>query len=206
MTQEQLRMQMLAGIITEGQYKAKLNEAEDLSSPEAFQEFMKNIPNEKYFSVLTRDDYNPKGNEFDDDDENDTNVVDNLYEPIFNNELKDKPGIEGNDFYEWIEDYERKEEGFTGERESILIDKIKDIITAYKKSTSLDSIPLTSKVKAYIDDAIQSAKEDGELEYLTDVGFFDTDIIDNILVEFMDEFPDVDDVSQEVKDYIESQL
>ena len=27
MTQEQLRMQMLAGIITEGQYKAKLNEA-----------------------------------------------------------------------------------------------------------------------------------------------------------------------------------
>jgi hypothetical protein len=26
MTQEQLRMQMLAGIITEGQYKAKLNE------------------------------------------------------------------------------------------------------------------------------------------------------------------------------------
>jgi Tat protein secretion system quality control protein TatD with DNase activity len=28
MTQEQLRMQMLAGIITEGQYKAKLNEEE----------------------------------------------------------------------------------------------------------------------------------------------------------------------------------
>ena len=28
MTQEQLRMQMLAGIITEGQYKAKLNENE----------------------------------------------------------------------------------------------------------------------------------------------------------------------------------
>jgi len=29
MTQEQLRMQMLAGIITEGQYKVKLNEDED---------------------------------------------------------------------------------------------------------------------------------------------------------------------------------
>ena len=28
MTQEQLRMQMLAGIITEGEYKAKLNEDE----------------------------------------------------------------------------------------------------------------------------------------------------------------------------------
>ena len=29
MTQEQLRMQMLAGIITEGQYKAKLNEGDE---------------------------------------------------------------------------------------------------------------------------------------------------------------------------------
>ena len=29
MTQEQLRMQMLAGIITEGQYKSKLNENEE---------------------------------------------------------------------------------------------------------------------------------------------------------------------------------
>jgi hypothetical protein len=29
MTQEQLRMQMLAGIITEGQYKAQLNENKD---------------------------------------------------------------------------------------------------------------------------------------------------------------------------------
>ena len=32
MNKEQLRMQMLAGIITEGQYKAKLNEELDLSS------------------------------------------------------------------------------------------------------------------------------------------------------------------------------
>jgi hypothetical protein len=30
MTKEQLRMQMLAGIITEGQYKEKLNENESL--------------------------------------------------------------------------------------------------------------------------------------------------------------------------------
>jgi hypothetical protein len=32
MTQEQLRMQMLAGIITEGQYKEMLNESENLLS------------------------------------------------------------------------------------------------------------------------------------------------------------------------------
>jgi hypothetical protein len=32
MTQEQLRMQMLAGIITEGQYKEMLNESEQFVS------------------------------------------------------------------------------------------------------------------------------------------------------------------------------
>ena len=36
MTQEQLRMQMLAGIITEGQYVAKLNENEDDNDPDSF--------------------------------------------------------------------------------------------------------------------------------------------------------------------------
>jgi len=36
MTQEQLRMQMLAGIITEGQYKAMLNEDEDDNDPSSF--------------------------------------------------------------------------------------------------------------------------------------------------------------------------
>jgi beta-glucosidase/6-phospho-beta-glucosidase/beta-galactosidase len=34
MTQEQLRMQMLAGIITEGEYKAKLNENEEMQAYE----------------------------------------------------------------------------------------------------------------------------------------------------------------------------
>ena len=75
-----------------------------------------------------------------------------------------------------------------------------------KENEEIDEIPLTPDVKTYIDSTIQSAKEDGELEYLVDVGFFDTDIIDNILVEFIDEFPNADDVNQEVKDYIDSQL
>jgi hypothetical protein len=74
------------------------------------------------------------------------------------------------------------------------------------ENEGVDEIPLTPDVKTYIDSTIQSAKEDGELEYLVDVGFFDTDIIDNILVEFIDEFPNADDVNQEVKDYIDSQL
>lgn len=36
MTKEQLRMQMLAGIITEGQYKEMLNEEEDYDDPSSF--------------------------------------------------------------------------------------------------------------------------------------------------------------------------
>ena len=36
MTQEQLRMQMLAGIITESQYKSMLNEEEDDNDPSSF--------------------------------------------------------------------------------------------------------------------------------------------------------------------------
>jgi hypothetical protein len=48
MTQEQLRMQMLAGIITEGQYKAMLNENEDISTIEDLESYLKSMfPNSK---------------------------------------------------------------------------------------------------------------------------------------------------------------
>ena len=44
MTQEQLRMQMLAGIITEGQYKAKLNEVgEGLKLPAVKQDLIEEL-------------------------------------------------------------------------------------------------------------------------------------------------------------------
>ena len=81
-----------------------------------------------------------------------------------------------------------------------------EYVAKLNEDEDTEEIPLTQDVKTYIDDTIQNAKKDGQLEYLTNVGFFDTDIIDNILVEFMDEFPNADNVDQEVKDYIESQL
>ena len=46
MTQEQLRMQMLAGIITEGQYKAKLNEKDStgkVGEPGGFMGFVQHL-------------------------------------------------------------------------------------------------------------------------------------------------------------------
>jgi len=66
---------------------------------------------------------------------------------------------------------------------------------------SEDEIPLTPKVKKFIDKAIADAKRDGEFEYLVDVDYFDNDLIDFIIDEFDDD-NDYDDVSQEVKDYI----
>jgi hypothetical protein len=69
-----------------------------------------------------------------------------------------------------------------------------------------DSIPLSPEIKDYIDNTIQNAKDDGEFDYLLDVGFFGTDLADNILTEFMDEYPNAYTLSQEVEDYIDSQL
>jgi hypothetical protein len=50
MTQEQLRMQMLAGIITEGQYKAKLNEQEEIDT-QAIKDEMKD-----FYDLMVSDD------------------------------------------------------------------------------------------------------------------------------------------------------
>jgi hypothetical protein len=215
---EILRMQMLAGIITESQYKAKLNEAEDLSSPEAFQKFMNSIPNEKYFPIADEEsdwfmdeERLPESFNWEAfDDEWDGDLVDYFYDPIFDNELKGKPGIEANDFSEFQDidrEKDNEEEGYFGRRTIMLVDKIRDIITAYKeKNSSSDKIPLTPRVKKYIDEVIQDAKNDGEIENLLNAGFFDTDLADNILTKFMDPFPNALDLSQEVENYIDSQL
>ena len=55
MTQEQLRMQMLAGIITEGQYKAKLNESNGDYKIDQYKEEALDILNDFI------DEFEPKG-------------------------------------------------------------------------------------------------------------------------------------------------
>ena len=64
-----------------------------------------------------------------------------------------------------------------------------------------DKLPLTPKMKKFIDKVISDAKKDGEFEELVQVDYFENDLIDFILEKFDDE-SDYDDVSQEVKDYI----
>ncbi|MBM3204040.1 hypothetical protein FJZ55_09085 [Candidatus Woesearchaeota archaeon] len=73
------------------------------------------------------------------------------------------------------------------------------------KSTSVksegDGLPLTPKLQKFIDKVISDAKKDGEFEELVQVDYFENDLIDFILEKF-DEEGNYDNVTQEVKDYI----
>ena len=65
---------------------------------------------------------------------------------------------------------------------------------------SSDEVPLSDRVKKFIDKAVASAKKDGEFENLMDAEWFDNELID----ELIDLFPnkDYDSASKEVMDYI----
>lgn len=126
MNKEFKRMIKLAGLT-----EIKINIPGNLSSPEAFQRFIDSIPNEKYFYIFDEDDYS---------DVSGGDLVDLFYDPIFDNELKGKPGIEGNSYNEFQDiDQEDKEEGeYYGRKTLILVDKIIDIITSYNPEYSED--------------------------------------------------------------------
>ena len=200
MNKEILRMQMLAGIITESQYVAKLNEASNTMFDDRNEAlgilFRKRTPEDLYdddYEYLWIHENVVKFCEFLGYGEESLDVAGEFTYFAY-------PGTE--DDYESLGNPNVPIEGITiGMYRKVIED-------FYEKpeDESPDEIPLTSEIKAYIDNAVQSAKKDGELEDLINAGFFDTDIIDNILVEFDDKFPDADDISQEVKDYIESQL
>jgi len=70
-----------------------------------------------------------------------------------------------------------------------------------KEGGDEDKLPLTPKMKKFIDKVISDAKKDGEFEELVQVDYFENDLIDFILEKF-DEEGNYDNVSQEVKDYI----
>jgi hypothetical protein len=186
---------------------------EDIQS--SFKQLLDAIPNKKYFYIADEQAdtfFNPEENGPDYDyagfDTDDGDLVDYFYDDIFDNELKGKPGIEGNNFNEWqsTDREENPTERGSGENESLLYNKIKQIIIDYKKSKFSEEIPLSPEIKDYIDETIQGARDRGEFDYLLNAGFFGTDLADNILTEFMDEYPNAYTLSQEVEDYIDSQL
>ena len=220
MNKEFLHMQMLAGIITEGEYKAKMSLKENTLKR-----------NQNYFSKRTLlKDPNLGKNQMVSSPFTPESIVSAL-KPLINKTgifQGDPKGMvsEIKEFKDWLQSNMNKYDMFNSD--SLTAREIFDQVygdylfdnnylddedlneSEYKAQMNeddmSDKIPLTPEIKAYIDDTIQSAKNDGELEYLLDVGFFDTDIIDNILTEFEDEFPNAIDLSQEAKDYMDSQL
>jgi hypothetical protein len=69
------------------------------------------------------------------------------------------------------------------------------------KSTEENKVPLTPEVKKYINQVIGNTKNDGDFEDLLGNGFFDEELIINIIDDL---YPndDYDGASKEVKDYI----
>jgi hypothetical protein len=184
-----------------------LNEVEDISK-EDFKSFLDSIPNEDYFYIL------------DNLTKYDTKILTDLgyiqAQSAFSRDTFDKIkkiwDITDKDQYDF---FNINHPDF----ESIMKDKVKNILNDYIKQNNIqlkpknepftrifNEIPLTKNIKAYIDEVVQDAKNNGEFEGLLNAGFFGTDLVDNILIEFEDKFPNALDLSQEVKDYIDSQL
>jgi hypothetical protein len=65
-----------------------------------------------------------------------------------------------------------------------------------------DEVPLTSKVKSFINKAISDAKKDGKFEDLKKADWFENELIDMLIELFEDK--DYDRASKEVKDYIKT--
>ena len=96
-------------------------------------------------------------------------------------------------------------------KETLLFQKRAGIITEtqYKQklneiSEDEDEVPLTSKVKSFINKAIADSKKDGEFEELKKADWFENELID----ELIDLFPnkDYDSASSEVMDYIKDKI
>jgi len=94
-------------------------------------------------------------------------------------------------------------------QEILLLQKRAGIITEtqYKEKLneiSEDEVPLTSKVKSFINKAIADSKKDGEFENLKKVDWFENELIDELIELFPNK--DYDSASSEVMDYIKDKI
>ena len=66
-------------------------------------------------------------------------------------------------------------------------------------------IGLTDEVKGFIDNKFKAIEDaDMDIEELDESGYFDSDLIDQIIEEFEED--DIDDVSKKVEEYIQSKI
>jgi hypothetical protein len=154
----------------------------------SFKQLLDAIPNEKYFYIAdeeANDFFNPENNDpdynwvgFDDDWDGD--LVDYFYDEIFDNELKGKPGVKG-DYYQDFQDIDRREnpkypedEYSVGANEVLLVDKIREIITDYKKLnfSNQNNNNKISQIEALIKQEYPEIINDGEIEKGTEEWLF----------------------------------
>jgi hypothetical protein len=158
-----------------------------------FKMLLKNIPNKKYFYVADEnidllgdpEEDRPNYNWTNFDEYWDGDLVDYFYDPIFDNELKGKPGVLG-DYYQEFQDIDRRENPkypedkySVGANESLLYNKIISIISDYKKqkfSKPLTELQPVSNKSYQIEQAIRKEYpeivEDGEIETGTEEWLF----------------------------------
>ena len=96
-------------------------------------------------------------------------------------------------------------------KETLLLQKRAGIITEtqYKQklneiSEDEDEVPLTSKVKSFINKAIADSKKDGEFEELKKADWFENELIDELISLFPNK--DYDSASSKVTDYIKDKI
>ena len=140
-----------------------------------------NIPNEKYFYLADEEAdfwFNPEevGSDYnwtEFDWSNDGDLVDYFYDDIFNNELKGKPGVEGNNFNEWQDSEREKSNKPVGPNVTLLVNKIKSIITDYKKlNFSNQGGGKASQIKTLIQQEYPEIIQSGEIETGTEEWLF----------------------------------
>jgi hypothetical protein len=110
----------------------KINKPGDLSNPTNLKNVLDKIPNEKYFPIIKdgEEHYIP----YDDTrwDDIASNIVDDLYDPIFDEYLKGKLGIKEDDYWDFFENEREKNDDEQGPLERLIVDKIWVILNDYK--------------------------------------------------------------------------
>jgi len=168
------KMQRLAGLITESEYQESLlNENNNYDILKAAWETMLNDPSINSKELAINGFKNRLEYKFNSLEEKE------YITQLAKSQGLDLSGSEGNKLYFSLPGTEQPTSNIAGGSE----------------------VPLTPKVRRYIDKVVTDAKADGEFENLVKYGFFDTELIDNIIEDI---FPDndYDSASKEVMDYI----
>jgi len=140
MNKEFRRMMELAGLA-----EMKINNPGDLSNPTNLKRVLDKIPNEKYFPIIKDDEENYIPYDDTQWDDIASNIVDDLYDPIFDDYIKGKPGIEEDNYWDWIDNEREKNDDEQGPLERLVIDKIWDILNDYKnQQKNLDEIKVNT--------------------------------------------------------------